>query len=251
LAITISRIITNAKAYTHISKRIKISLDKCMEIFWSKKVLEETKKETYPIFEESKYVSKIASELKAYGNETGKAIFVVRREYDVRKQMEKQGARPDVVIILSQAQPSYETEKMAEIVMSVKETCKKKRSVPEFTGAQERLKHLLGTARDDIAALFQQHEFTHYETEIEYKNFNLCKDEDQQMIKLIDDSPDKMVEKPASFMIHKADEILGDCLKILDNFGTYGLIRWFPDLQLRLRWVLNLLGQIFSKKNFC
>ena len=150
-----------------------------MEIHWSKKVLDETKKETYPIFEESKCVSKIASDLKAYGNETGKAIFVVRREYDVRKQMEKQGVRPDVVILLSPGQPIYETEKKAEIVLSVKETCKKKRAVPEFKGAQERLKHLLGTARDDIAALFQQHEFTHHETDIEYKNFNTCKDEDQ------------------------------------------------------------------------
>ena len=126
-----------------------------MEIYWSKKVVEETKKEIYPIFEESKCVSKIAADLKNYGNETGKAIFVVRREYDVRKQMEKQRVRPDVVVFLAQEQPSYETEKKAEIVMSVDKTCKKKRAVPEFTGAQERLKHLLGTARDDIAALFQ------------------------------------------------------------------------------------------------
>ena len=90
---------------------------------------------------------------------------------------------------------------------------------------------------------FQQHEFTHFETEIEYKNFNSCKDEDQQTVKLIDDSPDQMIEKPASFMIQKADEILGDCLKILENFGTYGLIRWFPDLQLRL----SLLGTTYDK----
>jgi hypothetical protein len=126
-----------------------------MEIFWSKKLVDETKKEIYPIFEESKCVAKIAADLKNYGNEIGKAIFVVKKEYDVRKQIEKQKIRPDVVIFLAQEQPSYETEKKAEIVMSVDEICKKKRAVPEFTGAQERLRHLLGTARDDIAALFQ------------------------------------------------------------------------------------------------